>query len=183
MLRYRRNTLLPLCCSLDFVLSGHLPPHARAPRRPPRRRATRQDAPGSIVAFGEPSAGASSAPAPINVFRHTRDGRSVDIDVGTNHSAKGQTHRGTLVLETYFNTHDLASLLRWLSGTRRGWSPEDRKECGERLRVVFAAMTRPTHLLCLAIRREALGNDLGADARTAELQARGWHLSVLGPAQ
>ena len=130
---------------------------------------------------GQEHNGLPSVPAPANIFRYSRDGCSVDIEVGTIHGAKGQTHRATLVLETFFKKHDLTDLIDWLAGHHQGWSSTDGPERGNRLRCAFTAMTRPTHLLCLAFRREALGPSLDTDPRATMLRERGWYLSVLGP--
>ena len=130
---------------------------------------------------GQEQSGLPSVPTPANIFRYVRDSRSVDIEVGTIHGAKGQTHRATLVLETFFKKHDLTDLVDWLAGHHQGWSSTDGRERGSRLRCVFTAMTRPTHLLCLALRREALGPNLDTDSRATTLRERGWYLSVLGP--
>ena len=42
------------------------------------------------------------------------------------------------------------------------------------------AMTRPTHLLCLALRQSALGEGTKALKRRQALQDRGWHIVELG---
>lgn len=114
--------------------------------------------------------------APPNVFRFKKEGRAVDIHVGTIHSAKGQTHTATLVLETFRHKHDMASLMDWLIGKKRGWKRSDNKSIEARLRLIFTAMTRPTHLLCLAMRREVFGDDLDADPKAKALRDRGWLL-------
>lgn len=123
--------------------------------------------------------GRGSELAPPNVFRFTRGNRSVDIHVGTIHSAKGQTHTATLVLETYFHEYDLSDLLPWLSGEQRGWKRANGKRRGERLRLIFTAMTRPTHLLCLSIRRGIFANDLSTCKAAATLRDRGWRIVEL----
>lgn len=125
------------------------------------------------------TAGAGSRLAPPNVFRFTQGNRSVDIHVGTIHSAKGQTHTATLVLETYFHEHDLSDLISWLSGEQRGWKKANRKRRGERLRLIYTAMTRPTHLLCLSIRRSIFAEDLGVCPIAATLRDRGWRIMEL----
>ena len=120
--------------------------------------------------------GAGSQPGPPNVFRFTREGRSIDIHVGTIHSAKGQTHTATLVLETHYYTHDLANLLDWLCGKQRGWAENDGPRRGERLRLIYTAMTRPTHLLCLAMHMKAFKDDLKSDKVAAILRDKGWRI-------
>lgn len=129
----------------------------------------------SAVFAGKPLGSAPLVAPPTNVFRYARDGKQVDIQVGTIHSAKGQTHRATLVLETFYKTHDLGDLVEWLAGGPRGWHPKDGKERGDRLRLVFTAMTRPTHLLCLAMRSQAV-----AKPQVEALRARGWQVVKLG---
>ena len=39
---------------------------------------------------------------PINVYRHEREGVTVNIEIGTIHSVKGETHTATLYLETFY---------------------------------------------------------------------------------
>ncbi len=106
-----------------------------------------------------------------NIYRFEHNGRFVDIDVGTIHSAKGQTHTATLVVETFAWKHDLADLLPWLSGQKTGADHKCRQQRKERMRLVYTAMTRPSHLLCLALRQG------GVDDETKDsLINRGWRV-------
>lgn len=108
----------------------------------------------------------STAP---NVYRFEHNGRFVNIEVGTIHSAKGQTHTATLVVETFAWEHDLTDLLPWLSGQKTGAERKCGQRREERMRLVYTAMTRPSHLLCLALRRGAV------DGKTrGDLIDRGW---------
>jgi hypothetical protein len=43
-------------------------------------------------------------------------GNKVDIRVGSIHSVKGETHTGTLVMETFWYGDSLEALLPWLFG-------------------------------------------------------------------
>lgn len=122
------------------------------------------------------AAGVKSQPAPPGVLRFKKANRIVDIHVGTIHSAKGQTHTATLILETHYYEHDLEDLLDWICGKQRGWKKENGKRRGERLRLIYTAMTRPTHLLCLAIHRDVFANDLRACPVAAKLHDRGWRI-------
>lgn len=103
----------------------------------------------------------------------------VEIDVGTIHSAKGQTHTATLVLETYFHGHDMEDLLAWLIGNNRGVE----KQCGsrrlERMRLIYTAMTRPSYLLCLAMREQSLTKAWAKDSAIEAFQNRGWEVRCL----
>jgi len=108
----------------------------------------------------------STAP---NVYRFEHNGRFVNIEVGTIHSAKGQSHIATLVVETFAWKHDLTDLLPWLSGRNTGTERKGGQRREERMRLVYTAMTRPSHLLCLALRRRAV------DGKTrGDLIDRGW---------
>jgi len=110
----------------------------------------------------------STAP---NVYRFEHNGRFVNIEVGTIHSAKGQNHTATLVVETFAWKHDLEDLLPWLSGQREGSGQGCGQRREERMRLVYTAMTRPSHLLCLALRRD------GVDGRTRrDLINCGWRV-------
>lgn len=120
---------------------------------------------------------------PGNVFRYVRDGREVAIRLGSIHSVKGETHTATLVLETLWNRPNLVQLRDWLEGTRSGLAGGSgpQKQQRERLKVHYVAMTRPTHLLCLAMRRDTFGGSPGLpDERQRQcLKDQGWHVEYL----
>lgn len=112
--------------------------------------------------------------SPGNVFRYPHGRPKVQIRLGSIHSVKGETHAATLVFETYWHAYDLQRLRPWLTGARSGWERHDRDQQRYRLRVYYVAMTRPTHLLCLAIHRSAV------DQRAIEeLEERGWQVRSL----
>jgi hypothetical protein len=84
----------------------------------------------------------------------------VSIRLGSIHSVKGETHTATLVLESFNKTHHLKKLLPWLLGTRPKPGFDNTGESDslrERLKLHYVAMTRPSHLLCLAMHKDALG--------------------------
>lgn len=96
-------------------------------------------------------------PVPLlrdNVFRYPTYNPRVKIRVGSIHSVKGQTHTATLVLDTYYHEHHLEKLKPWLLGSKLGGSTEGKRNV-ERLKQHYVAMTRPSHLLCLAMREDA----------------------------
>lgn len=114
-----------------------------------------------------------------NRYRFRQDGRYVDIEVGTIHSAKGQTHTATLVVESYFKRHDMEELLQWICGENYGAGSRPGTERTERMRLIYTAVTRPSHLLCLAMRRNAIRQD-GAEAGTRQrLEQLGWTVKDL----
>lgn len=107
---------------------------------------------------------------PENVYRYPPEAPKVNIRLGSIHSVKGETHTATLVLESYFHDHHLQELKPWLLGMKTGGSGQKVRMSG-RLKLHYVAMTRPSHLLCLAMRRDSLD-----DTEIATLVARGWHI-------
>jgi len=109
-----------------------------------------------------------------NVYRvNDGTGRSVDIRLGSVHSMKGQTHLATLLLNTYWYHHSSKKVLPWLLGKKvnlNGAGDRDRT----RLLQTYVAMTRPSHLVCLAILRSAIEEDGALAGNVATLRARGW---------
>lgn len=117
------------------------------------------------------------APPPTNVHRVSLDGRTVDVHLGTIHSVKGQTHFATLLLETHNYQHVLKFLLPWLRGEKHGGASAPAQRNRVRLRLAYVAMTRPSHLLCLALPESSLGaDDTQRMAARDALAAHGWKL-------
>ncbi|MDH5669644.1 MAG: UvrD-helicase domain-containing protein [Nitrospira sp.] len=112
-----------------------------------------------------------------NLYRYPSSDPKVTIRVGSIHSVKGETHTATLVLETFWYKHNLDSINEWLlcSDDRRGGGEGQVKK---RLRVHYVAMTRPTHLLCLAMKRSSFEDNAGvlSTELVQRLEQRGWHL-------
>jgi len=101
---------------------------------------------------------------PSNIFRDY----DIEIEVGTVHSVKGQTHTATLFLETeYDRSTDSCRLLPFLEGEY----PEDKLEKTrhiENLKVAHVAFSRPTHLLAFAcVKTHIAGHE-------ENLRANGW---------
>jgi len=107
-----------------------------------------------------------------NFYHYPMGNPKVHIKVGSIHSVKGQTHTATLVLETFWYgpKHNLEFLKEWLMGTKHGCTEEAARD-RIRLKVHYVAMTRPTHLLCLAMKKESVNED-----DIAELKEHGWHI-------
>jgi hypothetical protein len=109
-----------------------------------------------------------------NMFRDPPNDPKVEIHVGSIHSVKGQTHTATLVLDTYFHEHQLASLKPWLLGQKTGRGKEGTRNLS-RLKQHYVAMTRPTHLLCLAMREDTFTYE-----ETGELKSLSWRVARIG---
>jgi DNA helicase-2/ATP-dependent DNA helicase PcrA len=112
-----------------------------------------------------------------NFYSHPPQDPKVHIRLGSIHSVKGETHTATLVLDSFFHKHHLTELKPWILGERTGGmkkklrgkpEPEGSRMLG-RLKLHYVAMTRPSHLLCLAMRRDAF-----IDSELEILKERGW---------
>lgn len=108
-----------------------------------------------------------------NVHTSHEGGRSVQIQVATTMSVKGETHVATLVLEgivRFLNKHDVASAMDSLA-----LNAELRKNAPNSLRGayrnLYVAMSRPTHLLAVAARA-----DQTSTQQLEGLRALGWEI-------
>ena len=89
-----------------------------------------------------------------NIFRVTHDSRTIDIQLGSIHSVKGQTHLATLLLSTYWHKHSAERLMPWLLGYKsNGGQAQERDR--QRLLLTYVAMT-PAQPFALP-RRSAFG--------------------------
>ncbi len=122
-------------------------------------------------------AGAAPIAHTDNLFVYPEDAPQVRIRLGSIHSVKGETHTATLVLDSFYFAHHLSELKPWLLSAKVGGARLDRRgkvvcegsRMLGRLRLHYVAMTRPTHLLCLAMRKDAF------DAGELDiLTGRGW---------
>jgi len=97
--------------------------------------------------------------------------REVVIEFGNIHSVKGRTHLATLVLETYYKTHNMKSILDYLCNT----PPKNTNSTNaKRLKCQYVAMTRARGLVCLAIPDEFVDNQ-----KQIKLTQLGWNIIQL----
>jgi len=106
-----------------------------------------------------------------NIFRYPVEQPKVQIRVGSIHSVKGETHTATLVLDTFYYKHNLAVLKPWLLGQKSGRGNEG-KQSLSRLKQHYVAMTRPSHLLCLGMRKDAF-----SDEELVQLKTSPWRVA------
>lgn len=94
-----------------------------------------------------------------NIFKYQYQDTTVNIEIGTIHSVKGETHTATLYLETYYfndsgKSYESQRLIEQLKGNRIC------ADCGirvkESLKMAYVGMSRPTDLLCLAIHKSRI---------------------------
>jgi superfamily I DNA/RNA helicase len=118
-----------------------------------------------------------------NLVSFPRNSPQVQIRLGSIHSVKGETHTATLVLDSFYFNHHLRELKPWLLGTKAGGSTVNRRgrtvfegsRMLSRLKLHYVAMTRPTHLLCLAMRKDAF-----VDEELSVLVNSGWKIIDCG---
>lgn len=135
----------------------------------------------------DPSLGAptsSSGDSTPNILRVNGSSGAIDIRLGSIHSVKGQTHLATLLLSTHWYAHSGKEMVPWLLGKASNGGGAGTRNI-QRLQHTYVAMTRPSHLLCLAIPRSALGGDQGLDQNIVTLKRKGWRVAevVCGAAQ
>jgi len=81
-----------------------------------------------------------------NIYR----GNDLEVEVGTIHSIKGETHTATLYLETYYyGDYESSRLKEYFKGNRSTGNEGVRVK--ESLKMAYVGMSRPTHLLCVAV--------------------------------
>lgn len=114
----------------------------------------------------------------INTYRFQEGADGVDIRMSSIHSEKGKTHSATLILETFRKTHFIQKLMPWLEGQKAAAKrpPDSAKKD---MMLMYVGMTRPTHMLCLAIRQSTLGEGAAGEKRRAALKAAGWSILEL----
>ncbi|MBW6513523.1 MAG: UvrD-helicase domain-containing protein [Candidatus Syntrophosphaera sp.] len=104
-----------------------------------------------------------------NVF----SSNGIDIQVGTVHSVKGQTHTATLFLECFSYDFNGNQLLDYLTGDRT-FSSNDGKYRNCALKVAYVAMSRPTHFLCAAFHIDRIPT-----TAHKKLEELGWSLVTI----
>lgn len=111
-------------------------------------------------------------------YKDSEDKDLFEIEIGTVHSVKGETHTATLYLETpNYNSepkeYDIKQLLSFFKGNHDSNPSDNLKRA---LRIAHVAVTRPKHLLCVAIHKSSLSN-LEQDKQ--ELDKAGWKVEEL----
>ncbi|THK42659.1 hypothetical protein E8Q33_03820 [Methylophaga sp. SB9B] len=104
-----------------------------------------------------------------NIYR-SASGR--EIEIGTIHSVKGETHDATLVLETKNRQYDLEKLSGRLAFTENGAISGTQKQ--KFARQLYVAASRPRRLLCMAAHQDRIQSDV----RT-QLERQGWIIQLV----
>lgn len=108
------------------------------------------------------------------------------IELSTIHGVKGETHDATLVLETKNHCCDLEVMLPYLTGclpsaehpnSNMPDKPNAKRKIKPNkvfMRQLYVAMSRPRHLLCLAVHSDRVTSD-----QEATLHGLGWNVQRL----
>ncbi|WP_180233583.1 UvrD-helicase domain-containing protein [Bacillus cereus] len=105
-----------------------------------------------------------------NVMKFLEEGNEVDIEVASIHSVKGETHTATLYLETFYFEYDIKRIIAYLKGNHEN---TNRSRIVQNLKMAYVGMTRPTHLLCVAVREESI------NGHEVELNVAGWDIKYV----
>lgn len=116
----------------------------------------------------------------ITTNQKTIDG--ITIDFSTIHGAKGETHDATLILESsYWGNYDIKLMLPWILGLEVDRSNLAKKLGNHRghsvstqhMRQLYVAMSRPRHLLCLAVSQQNITGD-----QIQLFEDQGWNIKM-----
>ena len=84
-----------------------------------------------------------------NIYQY--DG--LEIEVGTIHSIKGETHTATLYMETFYNRlHESQRLKEFFKGNLI--TGNEKKLIKQSLKMAYVGMSRPKYLLCVAVHHD-----------------------------
>jgi len=81
----------------------------------------------------------------------------LQVQVGTVHSAKGETHVATLYAETFYQgKYESENLDICYCGSKHRFSSQKNKDKRkkEAIKIAYVGMSRPNHLLCVAIHKD-----------------------------
>ena len=90
-----------------------------------------------------------------NIYKY----RNLNVEVGTIHSAKGETHSATLYLETYYfndggNSYESQRLKEFFKGNSVSGGLS--KHVVESIKMAYVGMSRPKYLLCVAVHKKRI---------------------------
>jgi superfamily I DNA/RNA helicase len=90
-----------------------------------------------------------------NVFVFNGDkGEEIKVRLGSIHSVKGQTHTATLILDTFKGAYHFKHLKKCVTQKEFTDTQRTNNSLLDRMKLHYVAATRPTHLLCIAARKD-----------------------------
>jgi superfamily I DNA/RNA helicase len=122
-----------------------------------------------FISYVAPNAAADEQSVSANTYIEKVDGRDICIEFDTIHSVKGETHAATLILETKFYEYDVHQMLDYIIGIKNTTPTGVRKP--KFMKQLYVAMTRPKHLIGIAIDESRF-----PEAKRALAIANGWNV-------
>lgn len=112
----------------------------------------------------------------------------IKVELSTIHGVKGETHDATLILETKNYNHDIYAMLPYITGDRPDtantntslkFDPTNVRDAAKMpnqkfMRQLYVAMSRPRHLLCLAVHYDRI---TAAQVALLQAQEKGWNIT------
>lgn len=103
-----------------------------------------------------------------NIYKCSFRTNEVEIEVSTIHGVKGETHTATCYLETFYYDYDIKRIINYMKGE---YSEPTQKRVIHNLKMAFVGMSRPSHLLCVAVHRDSISGQEDA------LRSCGWDVN------
>ena len=103
-----------------------------------------------------------------NIYKYSSGRTEIEIEVSTIHGVKGGTHTATCYLETFFYDYDIKRIINYMKGE---CTVPTQKRVIQNLKIAFVGMSRPSHLLCVAVHRDSISGQEEA------LRRSGWDVN------
>ena len=103
-----------------------------------------------------------------NIYKYSSGATEIEIEVSTIHGVKGETHTATCYFETFFYDYDIKRIINYMKG---GNTVPRQKRIIQNLKMAFVGMSRPSHLLCVAVHRDSISGQEEA------LRRSGWDVN------
>jgi len=103
-----------------------------------------------------------------NIYKYSSGTTEIEIEVSTIHGVKGETHTATCYLETFFYGYDIKRILNYMKGQ---CTVPIQKRIIQNLKMAFVGMSRPSHLLCVAVHSDSISTQEEA------LRRSGWDVN------
>jgi len=103
-----------------------------------------------------------------NIYKYSSGTTEIEIEVSTIHGVKGETHTATCYLETFFYDYDIKRIMNYMKGK---CTISTQKRIIQNLKMAFVGMSRPSHLLCVAVHSDNISTQEEA------LRRSGWDIN------
>ena len=104
----------------------------------------------------------------VYIYHSPKNGRRVQIHLSSIHGEKGKTHLATLVLDTFWHSRNIKSIIPWLCNKAKN-KPNSYNNM--RLKCHYVALTRARGLICIAIPKNSISSD-----EKNSLKEFGWNI-------